>query len=226
MKKILIYGILSCMLLLIGCGGMEEQKAERREKILKERKKIEPETKEARGKIKTLDDIFKQMEWGNIVFNVPEFMELNQTSGIQLLLSKARTIKQLERRIREAGTLRHRKIRISKIMMAVLKGGGFKIEPITEAVQLVNMRGDTEWKWDITAIEAGSQRLHLTVNAIVNVDGTDRTHVIESLTEVIEIHVSWQQHVSMFVGDNWQWLWSAVLIPFVGWLWERRRKKR
>jgi hypothetical protein len=45
------------------------------------------------------------------------------------------------------------------------------------------------------------------------------------LSEEIKIVVTWQQKVSVFVGENWKWLWTTILVPLLGWLWERRKNK-
>ena len=184
---------------------------------------VEPSISDIKDEM--IDDIFKNMKWGNIVFNVPDSMKLYETRGIHLVLSAAKTVEQIEKKIQEQGDLRNRRIRISRIMVANLKGSGFEINSITESLQVVDMSEDTEWRWEVTSRQPGMRNLYLTMDAIVTIEGQDRPHTIHSLSEVIIVHVSLQQRISGFVANNWQWLWSAILVPFIGWLWERRKKK-
>lgn len=174
---------------------------------------------------KQLSDPFQEMTWGNIVFNVPDSMKLNESKGIHLILSETQSVENFEKQIQEQGRLQKRRIQISNIMVAELKGGGFQIDPITEPLQIINKWGINEWRWEITALKPGSRKLYLTMTAIITIDGQERPHTIKSLQETIEIHVTWQQRVSAFVGKNWQWLWTSILIPLIGWIWERIRKK-
>jgi hypothetical protein len=58
--------------------------------------------------------------------------------------------------------------------------------------------------------------LSLTIVTYVDEPGSDATVIyVEDWT--VEVYVTASDRVSGFVGDNWQWLFSAVLVPFVGW---------
>jgi hypothetical protein len=37
------------------------------------------------------------------------------------------------------------------------------------------------------------------------------------------VRVTFLSQLSSFVKDNWQWLWTAILIPVVGWVLARGR---
>lgn len=247
--KILLYsGIIAFFLMTFNCGKLDEQAIEEKpslaeesdsdEEIDDEKVAIDEEDRQGYGRgieesddaisaiaKEQMNDLFKTMKRGNIVFNVPDSMKLNETRGIHLVLSATKTVSQLEQQIQEGGSLRNRSIRISRIMVANLKGAGFEINPITEPMQVVDMNADTEWRWEITAIQPGTRNLYLTMDAIITIDGKEKPHTIHSLSEEIMVHVSIQQHISAFVAKNWQWLWSAILVPLIGWLWERRKKQ-
>ncbi len=165
-------------------------------------------------------------QYGTIVFNVPEALTLNQTVVIHLALSPTVPLQDIERHVTEEGALKNRRIRISKIMTADLKGSGFEIIPITESMQAINMDDITDWRWEVTALKPGSRHLHLTVNTIVEIDDQERIRTIHSHSELINIHVSMQQQISIFVAGNWKWLWSAIFVPFAGWIWESRKRRK
>ena len=90
-------------------------------------------------------------------------------------------------------------------------------------VQAVSQTVMTEWKWEIEPTKVGPQRLHLTLSALLTVNGERTPRVIRSFEHAIEVHVTWRQNLAGFIGQNWQWLWTAILIPVVGWVVQKRR---
>lgn len=209
-----------CTILLIQCAK-KEGASEPRPDELKKYSQVETAPEAATSET----DIFDQFKPGKVVFNVPKTMKLNEKQGIQLLLSLKETFPELQKKIEEEGEIRRQQIRVSQIMTASLKGSGFKIETISPALQVINVEGTTEWRWEITAIEPGVQKLYLSMDAIFTLEGKDRPYTVQTLSEEIEIFVSWQQKVTVFVAENWKWLWTTILVPFLGWLWERRKNK-
>ncbi|MBD3273748.1 MAG: hypothetical protein GF372_00455 [Candidatus Marinimicrobia bacterium] len=84
----------------------------------------------------------------------------------------------------------------------------------------------TEWRWDITATENGTHQLHLTLSALIPVDGQPTHRTIRTFDHVITVHVSLGERIAVFLSDNWQWIMSALLIPLITWVvrtwWKRR----
>ncbi len=207
-------------MLVVQCAQKERAEEPGPEEF-KKSKKVDAASKEAVSD----EDIFDQFKPGKVVFNVPQTMELNEKQGIQLLLSLKETFPELKKKIEEEGEIRQQQIRVSQIMTASLKGSGFKIEAISPALQLINLDGTTEWRWEITATTPGIQKLYLSMDAIFTLDGKDLPYTVQTLSEEIKIVVTWQQQVTAFVAENWKWLWTTILVPFLGWLWERRKNK-
>jgi hypothetical protein len=110
-------------------------------------------------------------------------------------------------------------------MEAHLSSLGFKIEAITPKVQAVSEQSITEWKWEIEATRSGIQRLHLTLSALLNVEGEKMPRAIQIFERTIKVWVTLPQKLYEVVADNWQWLWTAILIPIVGWI-IRKSKQR
>ncbi len=162
----------------------------------------------------------EDIKWGHAVFNTPPSMQLSDTKDIHLVLSKIHSVEMLNKMIKEEGKLQDRKLKISELMLAELKGHGFAINPIKESVQGVDPEGSADWTWQITALEPGVQKLYLSVYMIINQDGVDRPYSVLSLHEEIEVYVTWQQKTATFWGNNWKWLWIAIVAPFIGWIWE------
>jgi hypothetical protein len=150
---------------------------------------------------------------GNIAFNTPDTLEFGDSEMIQLLLSKQESIQDLQDKIGAAGEKEGARIRISSQMQARLSGSGFGIEPVTPEIQAVSGTEATEWIWEIKPTEEGNQRLHLTLSVLLSVDGERTPRAVRTLERAIDIRVTSYQRVYGFVANNWQWLWTTILIP-------------
>jgi hypothetical protein len=207
--------------LLITCGKRESQHYD---------SNIEYEEREegeesGNGDLYLIDKYLNEMAKGNIVFNVPDsIMHINQSNTIQLLLDITRPVEKLESMIKESGELESHQIKISETMEARLSGNGFQILAITPEQQLISARETTEWRWDIKAIEEGRQRLHLTLSAILNIDGSNRIRTIRTFDRIINVRVSLGKRISSLIANNWEWLFTVLLIPLVTWLWKKRKQ--
>lgn len=187
---------------------------------------LPPPTKLPHDPIAAIDRMLENMDFGNIAFNAPNSMNLYDTSVIQLKLSLATPIDELKLMIEAEGAKEGARIRVSDRMEARLSGSNFAITAITPETQAVSGFDVTEWKWEIKPASEGRHRLHLTLSALLIVEGTSTPRAIRTFDKVIEVEVKWHQRAGSFFKKNWQWLWAALLIPIAGWLWKRRRLAR
>jgi hypothetical protein len=144
--------------------------------------------------LEEVDTALKKLDWGQMAFDVPEKLRLEQTALIHLLISPAHTAEQLTNAIREQTTepvkIESARIQISGMMEAKLVGSAFDIQAITpEAPQMVSRTEPTEWKWEIKPRQSGQQSLHLTLNAIIRFDDKERPRVIRTFDRVIQVDV-------------------------------------
>jgi hypothetical protein len=110
--------------------------------------------------------------FGSIAFNTPETMTLEDVRIIQLLLDPGDvTPEELGKRLDEQGSSASARIRISDTVEAVLTGEAFRIRAITPPVQALSRRDVTEWRWEVVPKQKGSQRLYLTINAMLPAPG-------------------------------------------------------
>ena len=174
----------------------------------------------------SLDDVLEDLELVNVAFNAPRTMHLNDPVVIQLLLSGGQTIEQLQEELTALGEQEGEQIRASDAMEAQLTGAGFDVAPVTPAVQLVSKEAVTEWKWEVEPIKTGERRLHLTLSALIDLDGKDRTYTVRTFERTLDVNVTFGERLETFVSHNWQWLWTALLIPIVGLAlrWRQQRK--
>jgi hypothetical protein len=165
------------------------------------------------------------MDSANVAFNCPDSMNLKNSSQIQLLLSLQKTISELKEAIAAAGKREGESIKVSSRMEARLSGPNFQITAITPEEQAIGTVDTVEWKWEIKPVSTGSQNLHLTLTALINVEGEATRRAIRTFDRKITVIVTPGQRLSGFLGKNWQWMWAALLIPVLGWLWKRAKRK-
>lgn len=178
-----------------------------------------------------IDQRLQAMDLGNIAFNVPPNMTLDKSEFIVLKLSLSQSpdnLKQILEGEHVAGDIKTDRIKVDDNMQAILTGDGFQITPVTAESLPISKQSTTEWKWDVRPLRSGVLRLHVVLNALVDVDGTGkRPYPIKSFDHEYRVDVPWQNKpVFAFVGNNWQWLWTTLIIPVGAWVWNRRRKKK
>jgi hypothetical protein len=177
------------------------------------------------GGLNLLDELFSKLDPGQIAFGAPKQMGYGETKEATLLLSKTKTIQELEQSLQEspAGralrTIRGHTIKVADIMEAHLSGNEFEILAVSPEVQPISGRETTEWKWDIKPKDFGSLPLHLSVNAKLMLDGQERTRAIRTFDETVYVHVTWPRSAIIFVRNNCKWLWTTLLAPLAVWLW-------
>jgi hypothetical protein len=176
-------------------------------------------------KFSAIDRILRKMEFGNIAYNIPQSMNFHDKAIIDLKLGLTTSIDELKKMIEMEGQKEGARIHVSERMEAHLVGTDFSITAITPDIQAVSRSDVTEWKWEISPRNYGHLFLHLTLSAVLSVDGTSTPRVIRTFDKKIEVKVTWGQRISSFFEKNWQWLWAAILVPLVGWIWRTKQKK-
>lgn len=187
-----------------------------------------PSIEQARGRDSWhdgLDRHFDELEQGNVAFNAPRTMNLEETEGVHLTLSLSKSVEELKEMISAGGEIEGHEIQVSDRMEARLTGSNFSITAITPEVQAVGRKSVTEWKWAVTPKSKGYHNLHLTLTAILEVEGRQFQRSIRTFDRNIEIYVTWHQQAEAFFRNSWQWLWAAILLPVVGWVTKKWRHR-
>ena len=171
-------------------------------------------------------EALKAMTWGQIAFNNPEVLAYGESAIVELLLSENKTEDQLLSIIRESGKKESYQVRLSTDMEARLTGRAFEITPITPEHQAVSPTDVTKWKWEIRAKEFGAQKLFLTLNANLVIDGREKQHTVQSFSRTLNVRVVWPQSAMYFFSSYWQWIFTAIALPFIGWFASRTFGKK
>ena len=173
-----------------------------------------------------VDEWVRHMQTAQVVFNVPQRINVADTAVVRLLLSVSQDMKTLRRQLREQGRVVEAEVKVTERMEARLTGPKFRILAITPEVQAISTVEPTRWAWEVVPTEPGRHRLHLTLTALLKVDGQQVARAVRTFDREVEVEVTPAQRVTQFVQQNWKWLWATLLVPGIGWLWRRRRKRK
>ena len=140
-------------------------------------------------------------------------MEINKSETIQLFISYQRSIEELKSSIQAIGKIEGISIKVSDRMEASLYGHAFNIQAITPNEQPITSKRTTSWRWEVTPKEEGLQKLYLSLTAIFEVNGKDTKMSVKTFEKIIEIKVTTKKKFLQFISDNWQWLWTTIVVP-------------
>lgn len=117
-------------------------------------------------------------------------------------------------------------IRVEPIMSAKLISDSSKvsIQQTSTLVQNIEEEGFTEWEWRIMPVKGGDILLKLVVSVIVESETGKVKKDIPVYSEVVNVKSNIKFNIENFIKDYWQWLITTIIIPFIGWLYKRRKK--
>lgn len=154
-----------------------------------------------------LDKLLGEMELGNIAYNAPTNINIDDTPQIELLISFTDTVEQLKDSIIKEGEKRGVTIKVSNRVNAHLSGKMFDITPITPEEQATSKSQQTQWLWEIDPKEVGKYKLYLTITALVEIDGKTTNRAIDKpFEDIIEVDITNSQRLNIFWDNNWQWI--------------------
>lgn len=172
-----------------------------------------------------IDAAMAAMRPANIAFNAPKELNIDSVAPVVLKLSFDQSEEALRPSVSGPGDVRSASVMASRHLEARLSGRDLDITAVSEEVQVLPSTGVTSWRWDVKALSPGPHQLHLTLTAILDLNGSPSRRDIETYDTTIDVQVTPKQQLRQFVGKNWQWLWSALLIPLLGWLWKQRKSQ-
>jgi hypothetical protein len=116
------------------------------------------------GSVELVDQIVRQLDWGNIAFNAPVSMRYARPQTVELLLSPSLSVADLPAQLQQKVGAESARAQISNRMEAQLTGSGFAIEAHMPDLQAVTSQQSTRWTWKVTPTGHGPQTLHLALS--------------------------------------------------------------
>jgi hypothetical protein len=103
-------------------------------------------------------------------------------------------------------------------MEARLTGQDFQIEALDSEEQAITSASSTVWRWDVTPTDWGTKRLHLTVVAVLKVQGESATHTVtnydKDLTVTVTVRLS--QRLMSYASFIPSAITSGVILGILG----------
>ena len=117
-------------------------------------------------------------------------------------------------------------IGIKSSMSAQLLGDDsrFKITPLSSDFQDIDDNDYTEWEWRVMPLKSGKSYLKLLIRTKNKVDNTYKDITIFDKKILVKSNIKYS--VCGWLSNNWQYLFSTLLIPVFTWWWSNRRKKK
>lgn len=172
-------------------------------------------------------ELRRQLHKGSIAFNAPETLHRGESAEIALLVGLGNQSAALKAALQGPSSQKQSAaVQIADQMQAKLTGIGFDIQPESAETQTVGVLNMTQWRWQVSPTRTGKLRLHLTLNALLKNDGETQAVTIRTFDRTIPINVTFNEQLSSFFGDNWQWLFTTLLLPIGVSLWRVLRHRR
>ncbi len=79
----------------------------------------------------------------------------------------------------------------------------------------------TEWSWDVTPVKVGNSKLKIVVSVIR--DNNKKDIVYE---DTVDVEKDVIVQITFFFKKYWQVLMTSIAIPFIVWIYKRRKEKQ
>ena len=183
---------------------------------------------------KIIDNTLESLR-GNLAFYVPDKMKWDETYKVYVGVSKD-SAEVVSTQIIEKGQLPYRK---NKIEMSEVKTdtiplwiemyaelldptnkNSFRISPTGKLYEKIDVGGLNVdiWEWDVTPISFDTSYLQLN---IFRATQKDNYELVFNSTEKIIIQSTIWDRIFEFLKNNWQYIISAICIPFFVWIVKR-----
>ena len=170
--------------------------------------------------------ILEQLRYSAFGYSVPKEANIDDEIDVTMVINPLLTVKEIEEDLPE-GERTTGTIQISRVVQAKLDSSDFDITSITPERQVVIGGRNTTWKWTLKAKAPGAnKKVKITISAIVLVDGERTESYIDTYTNTIKINITPKQRISRWLENNWQWAWGALLIPVLGFFYNKKRKSK
>lgn len=171
------------------------------------------------------DIVGRQLFSTQLAFALKESANVDETLKAQLLMSIKEEVNTLANQLTVTGPKTTATINVSKVVRANLVAPDFKVTNVTPEEQVIAENNNTEWEWLLKPTSPGKHEVTLTVTAIITIDGKEKPYHLKKFEKVLTIEVTKEQILEDWFSENWKWVISTLIIPFLGFLFKDRIKK-
>ncbi len=234
-----------CLILLIGCGELEESTApaeESSEPLEEESPPLieptSPSEEPLEEAIISLDQALAEIDAqltnnlkASVAHSAPSTMQVDETAEVSLLISPSLAEDELASEITTDGEVKTARISITPWMHAELLSpdpNAFSIRRLHEDPQqpLTSVE-PTEWTWLVTAQEEGARSLILIVSRLVEVEDRESWRQVEEYNYPIEVDITLGSRLRNATAGLWDLKWwiGGIIFPIIA-FWIIRRLDR
>ncbi len=170
--------------------------------------------------IETVRTISEKLFSASLAFVMVDKANVENTIKAQLLIDPNAKVENLEKQLTVKGKTTTGNIRVSNVVQAKLIAPDFDVTKITEEEQILSDDKPTEWEWSLKPKKAGTYEVNLSVTAII--DG--HKHHLKSFEKTLVIEITREQIFMDWLGENYKWLVTTLLLPLVGFLFKEKFK--
>jgi len=149
-------------------------------------------------------------------------MTISYNCPKEIIVDEVKTFKKFKSKKKSVKT---QIIKITPEMRARLidpSGESFIIIPITDTVQIVEMKDSTYtlWQWRVRPIKYGDQQLVLNVDMIIG----DHKKSIHIYQDTVHIYISFWTRLGIFIQTYWDYLTFIItgIFALIGWIWQKQ----
>ncbi len=167
--------------------------------------------------LQAVDAELGQLTAGAATLESPDTLRGAEPATVRLTVSTGRGA---------LGALPAESLALASRMRATLAAPDLQVTPITPELQAVSAGLPTSWSWDIRGATAGVAPLHVSVSAVLVLDGVETPRVLRTYDRRVVVVVPLADRIGDFLQEQWQWLLATILTPAgaLAWRWSRRRR--
>ncbi len=140
-------------------------------------------------RIPTVDDVMASLGKASIAIRSPEWMLLNESKEVEVLLSPSFTVRELQDSLAEVGQIEGAIIRYAGRMIAEVRRTDFMVEPTGRQEQAISEEGVTRWEWSIKPKTSGILKINLAIYAMLTINDQPTQRIVRAFDRTIEVRV-------------------------------------
>ena len=159
---------------------------------------------------------------GSVFYNIPDTMKCQSSYNITLRITKSKNIIEMSNDME--GTIKTAYIPTTEQMSVRLLDPTKSFDGIDNEANIQRVETDstqyTEWNWTVIPVKSGSNQLEIEISTIKN--GIPKKVVYRD-TIIVKSNIL--ADIKFFINNNWQYILSTLILPFILFLYNKRKKK-